>query len=408
MRKIWPFTFNVFIYAGFAFVAPFFVLYYQSLGFTGAQIGLLAGITPLITMVGAPLWTALADATRRHRLVMSLALLVGAVSISAFPFLSAFVPVLLVAILFNAFFAPVTSLADSATMYMLADQKEMNGRIRLGGTIGFGVAAYLAGVLVQAYSLNVVFWGCALLFVLAFFTSQKFAYNPQGSAGSPLHGIRILLTNLRWLLFLLLAFVGGLALAGANTYLFPYMAELGASESTMGTALTLGTLSEIPVLFYGHLLLKRFKPYGLLILAMILTGVRLLAFAIATTPTQVLFVQLLNGLTFPAMWIAGVAYADQNAPAGLSSTAQGMFGAMVFGFGTAVGGFIGGLLLESVGGRGIYLVFGTIVLVTVAAVALLYRTLPKKTGRCLSRRDLIIRVSIFAEFLCQKSADYQL
>ncbi len=378
MRKIWPFSFNVFFYAGFAFAAPFFVLYEQSLGFSGAQIGLLSGITPLITMIAAPLWTAFADAKQRHRLVMSLALLVGALSISAYPFITTFALILLVALVFSAFLAPVTSLADSATMFMLADKKEMYGRIRLGGTIGFGLAASIAGVLVQTYDLRVAFWGCGILLVLAYLISQKFIYSPQSSGGSPRQGMRALLTDIRWLLFLVLAFVGGLALAATNSYLFPYLNELGASESMMGLALTLGTISEIPVLFYGHHLLRRFKPYGLLILAMIITGVRLLAFAIAGTPAQVLFVQILNGLTFPAMWIAGVAYADQNAPAGQSATAQGLFGAMVFGFGTAVGGFIGGLLLVSLGGRGIYLVFGVIVLVAVAGVALVERALPKK------------------------------
>jgi hypothetical protein len=41
-------------------------------------------------------------------------------------------------------------------------------------------------------------------------------------------------------------------------------------------------------------------------------------------------------MIFPAMWLSGVAYADEHAPAGLKSTAQGLFGAVAFGFGAAV------------------------------------------------------------------------
>jgi PPP family 3-phenylpropionic acid transporter len=192
MRKIWPFTFYVMLFAGFAFVAPFIVLYYQSVGFTGTQIGLLTGLTPLVTLFSAPLWTSLADATRRHRLVMSLAILMGAITISAFPLFNTFAPVLLMAILFNAFFAPVSALADSATMFMLAGEKALYGRVRLGGTFGFGLAAWLAGVLVQDYGLRWAFWGCAALLGLAFFFSQTLAYSPLKTGDSTRGGVRAL------------------------------------------------------------------------------------------------------------------------------------------------------------------------------------------------------------------------
>jgi MFS family permease len=67
MRRIWPFIFNLVLFASIAFVSPFIVLYYQGLGFTGRQIGLLTGMSPLVSFVSAPLWTGLADATPQSR-----------------------------------------------------------------------------------------------------------------------------------------------------------------------------------------------------------------------------------------------------------------------------------------------------------------------------------------------------
>ncbi len=366
MRKAWPFTFYFSYFAGVAFVAPFVVLYYQSLGFTGAQIGLLAGLTPLITLFGTLLWTGLADATRRHRLIMSLAMLVGVAALSLFPFLKAFAPVLLLNILFNLFFAPVSSFADSATMFMLAGEKEMYGRVRLGGTFGFGLAAPIAGRLVQDYGLKLAFWGAAALMFLAFVVSPKLVYRQSHISASTGGSVLTLLTNRRWVFFLAVAFAGGLTLAVTNNYLLPYLKELGANETTMGFALAVGTIGEIPVLFFGNRLIQRLKPYGLLMLAMVVSGIRLLLFAASNTPSLVMLLQLFAGLTFPAMWVAGVSYADDNAPAGMGATAQGLFGAMVFGFGMAMGGFLGGVLLASLGGRVMYLVVGVIVLAIVA------------------------------------------
>lgn len=358
-------------------VLPYMVLFYQSLGFNGPQIGLVSGITPLVTMLFAPFWTGLADASGRHRLILSLTLLGAVLTITIIPAFTAFIPILLLAVFYAAFTAPANAFADSATMYMLRDEKEKYGQVRVGGTIGFGISALLAGMLVEGLGLKIAFYGCAVLLLASLAFSQKLVHNPHRASQQAEADFRLLLVNPRWLLFLALAFAGGISIAGNNTYLFPYLNELGAPESLMGLAMTIGTLTEIPVLFFGHHLLRRFKPYGLLMLAMLLTAARLLLFAAADTPAQILVMQLLNGFTFPAMWIAGVAYVDEIAPPGLSATAQGMFGAMVFGFGAAVGGFVGGPLLETTGGRGIYLTFGIIVVLVVALAALGMRLLPK-------------------------------
>ncbi|HTP08469.1 MAG TPA: major facilitator superfamily domain-containing protein 6 [Anaerolineae bacterium] len=373
MNKAWPFTLNFLLFVATAFVMPFLVLYYQNLGFTGTQIGLLAGLTPLVTLISAPFWTGLADKTQRHRLIMSIAILASVVVLVVFPWFSAFAPILILVLLYGAFNAPVSSFIDSATMFMLADRKELYGRVRLGGTLGYGIAAVVAGVFVQNNGLKYAFWGGAIAMFLALLVSQKLVFGEAKTSVSIQQGARTLLADRRWFLFLTLALTGGFALTAVNTYFFPYLKELGTTESMMGLALTIGTLSEIPVLFFGNRLLLRFKTNGLLLLALIVTGLRLILLAAAHTPEMILVLQLLNGLTFPAMWVAGVAYADQNAPAGMRSTAQGLFGATVFGLGLAVGGFIGGPILENWGGHALFLIFGVVVLIVVGCVALLQK-----------------------------------
>jgi MFS family permease len=76
-------------------------------------------------------------------------------------------------------------------------------------------------------------------------------------------------------------------------------------------------------------------------------------------------------MTFPMVWVAGVSYADENSSEGMKSTAQGLLGAMVYGFGAALGGLVGGLILGSLGGRTMYLVVGSFVLVSVATLTML-------------------------------------
>ena len=376
MQRIWPFTFYFLYFAAFASLLPFFVLFYQQLGFNGAQIGLLAGLPPLITLAGAPFLTGVADSTGQHRLIMGMGIAVAIIVMMIMPSLKSFAIVFCLIVIFNIFLSPVSPLADSATMSMLGDERIMYGRVRLGGTIGWGLFAPIAGTLVENYSLRIAFLVFCAIMLINFFVSQKFAFGkPEEHAGNR-GGIRTLLTNRRWIFFLLTAFLGGVGAFSVASYLFPYMAELGASETTMGIALTIATLTEIPVFFFGHHLVKRFTAHGLFMLALLLIGIRSLFYAVVDTPFLVFIVQAFGGTIFPAMWLAGVSYADENAPAGLKSTAQGLFGAVTFGFGSAVGGFLGGLMLENLGGRGMFLVFGIIILVGLAVIEGIKRLLP--------------------------------
>ena len=377
----WPFSFYFLILAGMATYRPYLVLYYQSLSFTGAQIGLLVGIAPLITMVSLPLITGFADRTNRHKTIMSLALVVLVAVLMLYPSLTTFVPLLGIAVLSTMVYAPTMALSNSAAMFMLGDRKDLFGRIRLGGTIGYSIAATLSGILVQHHGLKIAFWGAAGIFFIAFLVSRKLVHGEDEREKSANKGrASELLKNPHFLLFLLIAFCGGISFATLNTYFFPYMKALGAGESVMGLALTMGTIAEIPILFFANRFIRRFQAYPLIIFSLAMTGVRFLLLAVAPNSLFVLVVQLLNGCNYPLLSVAGVTYADASAPKGFRATAQGVFNASLSGFGFAVGGFVGGLIFERLGARGMYLVFGLFIALVLILVSLVRRMLPPPTS----------------------------
>ena len=369
MKKIWPFSFYFLYYAAISVYAPYFVLYYQELSFSGAQIGLLTGITPLISLVSVPLWTGVADTTSRHKLVMSLGLLVGVAGLVLLPTLSTFILVISLTTLIYFFFSPVTAFADNASMHMLGGEKDRIGRVRLGGTIGFGICAPLAGLLIERYGLRMAFWGGALLIFGGFLVSQQLSHTGDSQKGAVHRGrVKELVKDPLWLLFLFSAFTCGFAFAGTNTYLFPFLKSLGAKESLMGLALTFGTIAEVPILLFVNRFIKRIEAFSLLLFSMFMTGVRLLLFALVGSPSMALLVQLLNGFNYPLAWVAGVSFADEKAPGGYRATAQGLFSTVGIGLGSSVGGFIGGLILESLGARSLYLIFAAFVFVVTVVV----------------------------------------
>jgi len=296
--------------------------------------------------------------------------------VAVLPILTSFVLIFGLILVFNIFMSPVGSLSDSATMTMLGEQKAMYGRVRMGGTFGWGIFALISGALVDRFGLNIAFWLFSVLMFLNFLVSRKFSFGEKNESAGNSGGVMVLLRNRKWVVFLANAFFGGLASVTVASFLYPYMAEMGANETTMGVASLVATLTELPIFFFGDFIIKRIPPRVLFILSLVLMGVRSLLFAAATAPYMALIIQVIGGTMFPAMWLAGVAYAEENAPAGLKSTAQGLFGAMSFGFGSAIGGFAGGLLLGNIGAHGMFLVFGIVILAGLALVEIINRLIP--------------------------------
>ena len=128
MKKIWPFLFYFFFFAAASGLFPFTALYYKSIGLTGAQIGLLVGSAPLITLIGAPLWTGLADASHHHKLVMSFTMLAAILCTLIIPALRNFALLFPLVLIYAFTSAPIPSFGDGATMSMLGDQRWLSAR----------------------------------------------------------------------------------------------------------------------------------------------------------------------------------------------------------------------------------------------------------------------------------------
>ena len=225
----WAKAFYFCFYAAGAALMPFIVLYYQGLGLSGRQIGFLAGIYPLVGLVGAPIWGAFADASRRHKSVLTFAI-VGAVGLALLlSRVSSFNLVIPVVILFAFFASPIIPLADNAVLSLLASLKAQYGHQRIWGAIGWGIAGPLIGQLVETRGLNWSFWGYAGFLMLGVLVIQPIPFRRVKGSFTFWRGARTLLSNRAWLAFLFLAFVGGMGQAVIHNFLFLHMNDLGAN-----------------------------------------------------------------------------------------------------------------------------------------------------------------------------------
>ena len=352
-----------FLYFGaFAALIPFLVLYYERLGFTGQQIGILSAIFPLMVLVSAPFWGMIADFTKRHKTI--LVSLVGLAIISGLVLNTGktFPSLVLLFSAFAFFVAPIVPLGDTAVLVLLGENKSDYGRIRVWGAVGWGLSAPLAGIVTERLGISWAFYIYAALLLGCLFSCLQLPFEKaskekleQGDGGGS-----SLLEFLRpeWIFFLCAVFVAGIGLSISGSFVYLYLSELQATGLIVGLALTMATLSELPLTFFGKQLLGRFSTLQLVFAALIIVGLRLILYGMADSSLQVLLIQLLHGFCFSILWIAGIAYADAHAPEGKNATAQGLFSAVLFGLGSAAGGFFGGYFYDSLGAEWMFKSFG--------------------------------------------------
>ena len=348
-RLLAPKAFYFCFYAAGACLVPFIPLYYRAVGLSGAQIGLLAGLAPIVTWFAAPLWGAIADATHRHRAVLSVTILGTLATILLLSRATNLLWLLPIVAAYALFSAPIMPLVDNSVMALLGERSALYGRQRVWGAIGWGIAGYAAGFLVEGWGIGFAFYGYLALMGIGLLVSSQLAIRPVSIAQPFWQGVGTLVRNRPLMVFLITVLFASMGSSVVHGYLFLFMADLGASERLMGLSLTVSTLSEMPVFFFSGWLLRKVGARGLLLLALGAYVVRLLAYTFMPDVWYVLPINLLHGLTFSAMWVAGVSYANQVAPKGLGATAQGLLTGVSMGLGAASGALLGGLMYDSLG-----------------------------------------------------------
>lgn len=357
-------------YAAAASLAAYLVLFYRQKGLDEGQIGLLTGLQPLVTLAAASLWGGLADSTRQHRLLLRGAIVGSILCALLLSQMGGFGGLVFVALAYSFFLAPIIPLVDNSVLDLLGERPERYGRIRLWGAVGWGALGPLAGRLVDWGGFDYSFLLFALIQLGGLLVTFALPIAQSSLGVNFWGGLRALATNRRWLLFLAVMFVGGMGAATVHNFLFLYLEDLEASRWTMGLSLSVATVSEVAVFFFAEKLLARWGTVRVLAFSLAALALRLLAYSVITTPGWVLVVQLSHGLTFSAMWVAGVAQAKRLAPPGLGATAQGLLTGVYFGVGAAAGATAGGFLYESAGPFVMYRWAGVWVLIGVAILGL--------------------------------------
>jgi len=302
----------------------------------------------LLQIIATPLWGLVADGLQIHRVLLPLAVAGTLLPVLLTGRTGSFELLLALVAILALFTAPVTPLADSATLALLGDQRARYGALRVWGAVGWGLSTLAAGMLVQRLGLAIVFPSYALIGALAVLVAL---FLPRASLPKVdlRAAARTMARDARWARFLGCIFLIGCCNAIINGFLSLYLQDLGASGEQIGWAIAIASISELPVLVFAPLVLRRWGARPLLICAGVLYALRAGIYIAAPSLGWALAAQVLHGPCFAALWAGGVDEAHRLAPQGMEVTAQSLFGTLFFGVATAVASVIGGWVYRDLG-----------------------------------------------------------
>ena len=346
---------------------PFINLYYQRIGFSGIQIGALSALPILVASSTVLIWGGIADSMRWHNRILRVNLVLTAGAILLLSTATTFQGLIPFVVAYAFFSSPIVPLLDSSALEIAESRQRTYGDLRVWGSIGWSISTLLVGVIIQQFNIKWLFYSYAILILLTFLISLLLPVRTQVLKSSLAQGMKNLVMNVPFMVFLISIFLVSLTLGAANSFFSIYLDSIGTREGGIGLGWAISSLSEIPVMLFSGYLMRRIGSRGLLKIAFITFIVRWLLYSFISTPSLAILIQALHGLSWAAYLIGSVTYVNERAPEGMNTSALSVLNIVSSGAGAISGSLIGGYIYET---AGIPWLFRTLSLIVVVGFGL--------------------------------------
>jgi len=372
LRAALPFAaFYAAVFLALGVFLPFWPVYLEHRGLSPAAIGTLMALGTWAKSAANPLAGHLADRLGHRRAVIAGLAALAVAGTVAVQGVAGFWPILLAHLALFASFQAVIPLGESQTMAAVTARRLDYGRLRLWGSL-----AFIVGVLAIGESLAARGPELIPLAMLAAFAAIALAAPALPPAQRPVDSggrapVTALLGDRRYLAFLLAGALLQASHAAYYTFSAVHWQDAGIAPSTVAWLWTEGVVAEILLFALGGSLVARLGPRGLLLAAGAGGVVRWTTLATTTAVPALAAVQWLHGLTFGAAHLGAMYFLARHAPAGLQTTAQGVYAAVSGGVGMGLMTLLTGWVYDAAGGMAFLATAaasGAAVLVVAAAV----------------------------------------
>ncbi len=323
-RNLWTLRLYYFLLiGGGGFLFPFINLFYTQQGLSGAEIGWLSTVASLVALIVAPWWGRRSDATTHPRRLLQFGLLATSLCMLALSQQTIFAWMAFIVMLDALLSINVAPLSDVVALVVTKQGRAGFGSVRLWGSLGWAVTALGGGWLIEQTGLFTMFAGYAIsgfasIALLALLRMPRWGKPADRTEAASACRLRQSLWQLirdRTLLGLALALsVLLFALNGVRQFEPVFLDQLGAGETIIGLASTIGAAVELPAMLWVDRLGRRYGSGQLLRASFLLYAACTLSVVIAPTIPVILFSHVIDGVAYSFFAVALVLFIGEVAP----------------------------------------------------------------------------------------------
>lgn len=365
-----------FFFAALASITTFVAMYFKEvLGFTNAQVGMVASVYSVTGIFSQPFWGMLADLKRRPKAIAITLMCVSAVLSLLMLRTRSFPATFIVYFLFAFFYGGLMPLFDAITMNFLAKLPHVGfGQIRFLGSIGYGASALVVGYLVDATSLKAIFVIFAVLIGLSLFFTFRMENGASIERGDFSKDFKALLgIGDFWMVSAFLFFLLG-TINGTNAFLGLFLLEKGQTARTVGLIFFLMAGLEMPFMIYARSIIAKAGFHRLIVFLALLSALRLYVLSLDLGVGAFIAVSAslsaVIGLTLPG----ALEHVAAIVPKGVFATSVSLYTALSFGLGSWLMTLAGGWIADAWGYPAIFRIYAFIALAAVALAIAINRS----------------------------------
>ncbi|REE82724.1 PPP family 3-phenylpropionic acid transporter [Paenibacillus taihuensis] len=363
-------TLRIFLYLVYttqAIVGTYLPLYFLDKGFSASQIGVVYSCGPFISIFANLIFGTASDKFRTIQKIMTLLMLGQLVMISMLFTTNTFALICVIMLAYYFFQMPVIPLSDSLILLSSRYTGTPFALIRLFGSIGFAMSAFLGGQLLKSTgsAATVPLAMCSIGLGLLVSVMLK---DYQGSTRKvDFSGFLKLLRKPDILIYFAIILVLSIAHRMNEGFLAVTLREMGAGDSLVGLAWMTSAISEIPILYllgkYGH----KFKELPLLAIASVMYAIRFFLISEISSPIWIIPIQAMHSVTFGIFLVTALRYLTSIIPDEFRSSGQAVYAIVWSGFAGVISGTVGGVIFEHFGSSDFFKTATVLSLIAAAA-----------------------------------------